>query len=426
MIRPSIGMPSKIKSNSSQSAGQPVPAVNVFAPQDGATYFEMLETLPKTVRAYLLSTELSKTRIRIYKEFGLSDKEQDAAYYTEHEIFFGTLSVSDFADALMGRLAWPKERQEDARRLSAEILGYVLLSAQAFVGDVEGAMRRLGGDPTKYPVKQLQARRLTYAQGAQEIVGLMQTRDEEVRRRLQKNIESHLSGVRTALQLREVLMKTKKTGGAELTEEDTERLLALVEEKKRLCDLVDELPVVAASTMEGATGAKFSAKEISRRYAGEETVRRAIAEASESFMKKTVGAPSTMRNVFYEVLYPPTRERKEPTEIAGALLAIAVAGALPSLLSDSRYAVIIRSYLSANGMEDELAQFADTPEAPKFLEALVQFILRGFAEFDEAESARLGMHVAARLKKAGQAEYAPDVAFDMNQGNFRWLNPVKL
>ncbi len=408
------------------------------APAGEIGFFTMLSLLPQVVRGYLVSKDITKKREEIYAKFGLDETERNLALYAELEVFFGDCPLDEFPDRLFGYMPWEETDEERARKLAIEILGRVMLPAQAYVGDVPGLIKSLGGDVNAFPQDLLELRVVTFKQGAEEIgaaaapAGL----NEDLLKRLTHIIESRLRQVRDDQDVEEMLTKSKKTGGMELAESQAKDILDVIRTRSRMTKYVEAIEEPGAKPEEAAPGAEpvpekqLSAAEIKKIYSGPAEEQEGIAKRLARFRDVTGSDTAKMRDAYYQVLYPPDLRPTDPMYVVAGALAFAEDGELADLLvEDERYKEIVRKYYAtteAGGAKaDEGAGFDADPGNPVYMNLFLQLLFRGFGGFDERESARLGLRVTNLLKKVGMQEYDGLAVFDLEHGAFKWVNPVQ-
>lgn len=414
-------------------------ATDEAAGTGGVGFFQMLNTLPQVMRSYLVSKDISAKREAVYKKFDLNETERDLALYAELEVFFGDCTLDEFPDRLFGYMPWEEKDEERARMLSLEILGRVMLPAQAYLGDVPGVIRSLGGDVNSFPQDLLELRIVTFKQGAEEIeaaaapAGL----NEDMMKRLTHIIESRLRQVRDDQDTVEMLTKSKKTGGMELAESQANDILDVMRTRSRMTKYVEaieteEAPPTAAPVAEEAAppASPVTAAEIKKIYSGDPEQREAIAKRMKRFRDVTESDTVKMRDAYYQVLYPPDLRPTDPMYVVAGLLAFAEDGELPDLLAeDERYKEVVRKYYttteSGKGKAAEAEGFETSPRNSTYMNLFLQLLLRGFAGLDEKESARLGLRVTNLLKKSGLTEYDGLTVFDLDRGAFKWVSLVE-
>lgn len=396
---------------------------------------QRMQELPAAVKTYLLSGDLAAVHKRIFDEYGLSEDDRDVLYYTELQAFFGETSLADFPDKAWGRLSWGDDQEEKAASLVNDILGFAFLPAQAFLGDVSGLISELGGDLKKYPEKQIELRCVAFADGAREIAETspLSDLDSDMRKRLAHIIESRLRQVRDDSDTKEMLMKAKKTGGMELPEADADAVVSLLASKMRMTKFVEIVgETEAAPDADGAEAPLAPVKELSpieikKVYSGTPEEQEALKKRMARFVQVTENDAAKMRDAYYQVLFPPDLRPTDPLYVVAGLVAMAGDDRFSEAVeSDERYRNILRDYLQDKGREEDIAAYQEGPIEPRFMNMLLQLLLRGLARYDDRESARFALRYLNALKKQGFDRYADFVAFDMDRGAFRWKDTIDL
>ncbi len=387
-----------------------------------------IKSLPQAVFDYLMSDDLVKLHQTVYDQHGLKPEERDAVYYAELQTFLGELGLKEFPGELWSRLGWEESRDEQVIALAVDVLGFVFLPAQAHLGDVAGVIAELGGDIKAFPEKQLEVRRITYAQGSAEIAEVADLGEEDdgtMRKRLAFIIESRLRHVRTNVAVKEMLMRGKKTGGMDLSEQEADKIIELLESKTRMtsyADVLGEEPAAAA----GGEEPEYAAEDIKRIFAGTAEEQEALGKRIGRFASVTAGDPSKMRDAFYQVIAPADGSPIDPPYVVAGLISMADGDKISDALAeDERYRTFVREYLKGKKRDAEAEAFDADPTDAKYMNILLQYLLRGIAGYDDADSARLGLHVINLLNKQGYNRYAELVAFDMKEGEFRWKDLVE-
>ena len=459
-----------------EAAGSPAPTVAAVAPlapavdfdlepdlepdDVGQLYFDFIidhfNSLPEPIRRHLNSNRLAQDIQRIFQSADLTPDERDEVYSIVLKVFFNMVKVEDFPDELWTELAWPASEEDRCRQLAVDLLGYVMLPAQAFLGDVVRLIADFSVNPNDYPQEQVEARVMTFDEGAKAITAAVDLRlDDEQRRRLHYIIESRLRDVRDDLETKEMLSRSQKVGGLELDESATEHVMEVLKAEVRMTRFVESAgetpaPAAPAPAMPAATAPvetpaleamaaptaapapaaevkEYDAAAIKAIYNGTAEERAEIGKRIAKFREVTGDTPTKERDALYEILYPPDLGPIEPLFVVAATLAMAEDGSLVSVLAeDLRFRDLINKYFVDKHLSGEAFRFAETPTGREFMNVLLQILLRGFAGLPAGDAARFGLKAANSLKKAGFADYANLQAFDADEGVFRWSELIEL
>ncbi|HSD12923.1 MAG TPA: hypothetical protein VLC10_05170, partial [Patescibacteria group bacterium] len=279
-------------------------------------------------------------------------------------------------------------------------------------------------------------RAVTFTGGAREIAEAtpLPDLDPDMRKRLAHIIESRLRQVRDDSDTKEMLMKSKKTGGLELSATDADKVMALLASKMRMSAFVEQIEEkkspeeggqAAAAPAEGRK--EFAAIDIKKIYSGNPEEQEALRKRMERFQQVTEGDAAKMRDAYHQVLFPPDLRPTDPLYVVAGLVVMADGDRFTDAVeNDERYRNILRDYLQDKGRQEDVAAYQEGPAEPRFMNMLLQLLLRGLARYDESESARFALRYLNTLKKQGYDRYADFVAFDMDKGAFRWKDTIKL
>lgn len=455
-----------------EAAGSPAPTVAVVAPPApvvdpdlepdlepddvGQLYFDFIvdhfNALPEPIRRHLNSNRVAQDIQRIFQAANLTPDERDEVYAIVLKVFFNLVKVEDFPDELWTELAWPASEEDRCRQLAVDLLGYVMLPAQAFLGDVVRLIADFSVNPNDYPQGQVEARVMAFDEGAKAIAAAVDLPlDDEQRRRLHFIVESRLRDVRDDMETREMLARSQKVGGLELDEAAIEHVMEVLKAEMRMTRFVEsvgempapvvpvtptaaapaETPVPEAPSAQAAAptaeAKEYDAAAIKAIYNGSVEERSEIGRRIAKFREVTGDAPAKERDALYEILYPPDLGPIEPLFVVAAALAMAEDGSLVSALGeDTRFRDLINKYFVDKHLPGEAFRFAETPTGREFMNVFLQILLRGFAGLPAGDAARFGLKVVNSLKKAGFADYSNLQAFDADEGVFRWSDSIEL
>jgi len=426
--------PTVASADSNVSAGSAKPvetdATSEAEDEGGFTFFEMLSTLPEPVQNYLLSAELDQIRIGIFDRLKLPTEDRSTALYTELEVFFGDVDLTEYPDELWTNLPWEEKDKPRAQELARETVGRIFLPARSFLGNVGELLEEIGGRTEDYPDTKIESRIVTYGQAAQEIAAeaSLQGLNETSLRRLRGIVESRLRGVRSDADTVVMLIKPAKTGGLELSTEDADRIVTLAVKEMKWTNFVDQLPgtAAAAKTEDLAAELKYPPEEIKRLLAGTAEEQKALALAAEHLDQFTKGDPGQLRERLHDIVYDLVDGRVDPWDVVAALMLLTKHGLLvETLAKDSRFGQAVRAFSEEKGRDRQFIDvFRLQPGGTQAVNVFLQLVLRGVAGLPDGDAARYGLRITNMLKKAGQTQYSGLVAFDLDEGKFVWTEPI--
>lgn len=162
-----------------------------------------------------------------------------------------------------------------------------------------------------------------------------------------------------------------------------------------------------------------------KEYAGDTTVMSRINDVAEEMVKKAGSEPRQIVEELKKMLSPGSL-KKDGERIVGALFALARSGTLASILQKESWAAeMVAQFYKEKKHPEGAEQVKVFPTAPDHISAFFQFALRERAGFSDAESARLGLHLANLIKKEKGGEGFADIAhFDTSAGVFAWAKSV--
>jgi hypothetical protein len=386
------------------------------------TVFDALDTVPDEIRNYLLSDGIGTKRTEVYDAHKLAEEEKDIALATELDVFFGNVTLLEFPDMLWSRLPWKDDDEARAVALSIDILGRVMLPAEAYLGDVEAVIRELGGDPNVFPQERLQMRRLTHEAGAKEIVEGLGPMDSDSLRRAVSAVESFLRGVRKEHEMMGALTKSKKVGGAGLTEDQAMTVLAQIQHNLKTTVYSDEtkkvVPAEAAPLPQ-----EYTPERIRQIFVGTQAEQEMLRERlTDMFGEEMTVDITLIRDKFYATLFPEDKPQPETWSVVACLVRLAQMGTEQTTLAvDKRFQDVARKYLAEQDRKTDIELMETESDHPRVMNIFLQLLLRRFARLDENESARFGLQVINLMRKRGITKYGDLVVFDLELGKFRWV-----
>lgn len=217
---------------------------------------EKIRTLPPEVQKHYFDADNSE----LYSEQvvrGLPEASIDRIYDSVLDVYFRVLTPS----ALLSILKEEIKDEKKYKDVAEKVLGADFLPiAEHLKADIAKLMIDNGFDPNKYKKEAKIADIIASIRARAGIKAL----DEAQSHRINGAIESLLREVRKSEQALEILTRSAKTGGAELSENDAARLVALVEEEKTMLQergvkLIEQLPIVEKKLEPVAVAAPQSA-----------------------------------------------------------------------------------------------------------------------------------------------------------------------
>lgn len=215
-----------------------------------------LRQLPEPVQDFIFDPESADLTDRVAAENDLEVEERRALVALVNRLYAGELPLGGLADEI-GTVIGLKDGR--ARKLAMDISGYKLLPLDTFLGDVDGYIRSLGGDPGRYPPTRIKVEERTREEAVQDVAGSVRADalPHRLRGRLQDVIRSYFSGVRTDGQLFEILTRPDKIGGLGLSHEAAKRVVEEAKEEKRTVVIAEEKPSAEnPAEGEGASGSE--------------------------------------------------------------------------------------------------------------------------------------------------------------------------
>lgn len=187
---------------------------------------------------------------------------------------------------------------------------------------------------------------------------------------------------------------------------------------------VDEKIRKAVSVMLAPENPKDLQARVLKEYAGDAAVMGRINAIADELIKKAGAEPRLIVEALKKLLSSGSA-KPDSERIAGALFALAHTGALANMLQKEMWASeMVAQFYKEKKHPEGAEQVKVFPTAPDHLSAFLQFALREHAGFSDAESARLGLHLANLMKGKGDGSLAEITHFDTNADAFAWTKKV--
>jgi len=175
--------------------------------------------LPEAVQDHLYGEVIGELNGIIIDGNDLTDAQKPTLFALIKELLVGAVPLGSVESEVQGRFGLDAAK---SRKLALDVLGYRLLPLDGFLGDVSAAIRVLGGDPASYPTDRV----VVPTDQQPPVVTVAMTLDSHLKERYHSIAESFFRGVRSEAQTLELLQKSFKTGGLELSEPVAENALA--------------------------------------------------------------------------------------------------------------------------------------------------------------------------------------------------------
>lgn len=209
--------------------------------------------LPGPVQDYLYSEKAGELNEMIIERNALTEPQEAALFDLLRKLFVRATSMPELLGEVKTRFGLDEAA---SKRLAADILGFRLLPLDKWLGDVDGAIRALGADPSAYPAFRVQIEHRTPEEAAEEVVkeSIGVVAEPRTQARLRGVVESFLAGVRTEEQTKEVLTRPEKIGGLGFDPSTAARVLEEVHEETRSV-VIDPTPHSSTRAMTAAAPA---------------------------------------------------------------------------------------------------------------------------------------------------------------------------
>src|SRR5690606_14617336 len=126
-----------------------------------------------------------------------------------------------------------------------------------YLGDVNGAIAELGGDPSSFDVEPLKVRELSYEEGIDKVLALLDSEgiDEADVSRLRHIIDSRLRDVRDDVETKRMLTKERKVGGLNLPEAQADRIMDALSAETHMTVFMESAAVAERKRAEASAAA---------------------------------------------------------------------------------------------------------------------------------------------------------------------------
>jgi len=218
---------------------------------------QKLAALPEPVQDYLYSEQAGDLNEKIITRNKLPEGQEPILFMLLRELFVKDVPLPRLVVEIKGRFNFDDAR---ARQLAVDIAGFRLLPLDKWLGDVDGTIRSLGGNPAQYPDFRVKIEHRTAEAAAQDIVNesITEVADPSAQSRLRGVVESFLAGVRTEEQTKDVLTRPRKIGGLGFDPKAADRVLEEAREETRSVVIDRGAPPAAQPTAAGVAAANIA------------------------------------------------------------------------------------------------------------------------------------------------------------------------
>lgn len=191
-----------------------------------------------TVRAFLLDGEVILTFRNVAKKYGLPEERAEEFFDLVKEVLDDKLPMSEIPGLLTQAFAIPEEQ---AKLISADILGYRVLPLHDFIPGVAEQIVAWGGDPKSYPVQGVGKEKVSAFVWAQRLAEATKLGFSDVLvKRLGLLIEGRSNGQKDAETLKTFFGRPLTIGGLALPKDKIEALLAEIERELPHTEVVSD------------------------------------------------------------------------------------------------------------------------------------------------------------------------------------------
>jgi len=199
---------------------------------------QLLGELPEAVQDYLFSPDNVALNEKVLDRNNISVSKEGEYFLIVRRLFARDLPLSGLAGECKEKFAVDDAA---AKKTAMDIAGYRLLPLDTYLGDVDGYIRSLGGDPNAYPPLRIQVEERTSEEAIKDVVGpTIPAVSHRLKGRMHDVVRSYLTGVRTEEQLYEILSRSEKIGGVGLSPDDAKRIAEDAKEEKHTVVIKEE------------------------------------------------------------------------------------------------------------------------------------------------------------------------------------------
>lgn len=202
-----------------------------------AQKIDKFQTLPPAVKDFLLDEKSSEANLKIEEKFRLSPAEEDLFFDLTDKVIYKELKLENFLTEVKKNFKFDDKKSKD---FALEIMGTVFLPIDSYLGDVRGAIEKMGSSAGNFAVEKIETEEL-----APEMLIKRISVETEVQfdgaqlKKFEEIVLNRFRGVRDQAETLETLMRGEKSGGLELSEEDAKKVSVNLEAKLKSVKLIE-------------------------------------------------------------------------------------------------------------------------------------------------------------------------------------------
>lgn len=206
---------------------------------DIKTIASRLTELPDVIQDYLYDPEASESFELILESHNLKFEQERKLLHLISRVFVKDVELFDIASVLQEELSL----DEGASKLLAkDLAGHKFLIFNGYLGDVDGFIRTLGGNPDDYPKERIKVEERTTEAAVKDVEGVVEVGQlpHRLKSRFENVLRSYFKGVRTESQLIDILTREEKVGGVGLEISVAKTVVAEAQEERRSVIIQDK------------------------------------------------------------------------------------------------------------------------------------------------------------------------------------------
>ncbi len=212
-------------------------------PEDNAADQHNGSAVPAPVRSFLSSDETITRRVAIFRANGAGPLDAIKLGRLLNALYDKEISFEAFSGKVLELFPG---NGEAAKKLVLELAGKEMLVIADYLGDVDGFIRSLGGDPASYPATRITFRAMTAMDVVSEVLHENPANvPAYLEHRLREILESRVRNVRKDEETVQRLTRAEKIGGVEMNEEEARRLVEKLAAKAASVQIAADEPPTA-------------------------------------------------------------------------------------------------------------------------------------------------------------------------------------